>query len=100
MLRSHLLLAATAAVMLVAGQAQATQCRNAAGKFVACPSAPAAPGQRCRAANGAFVKCSAPGAKPIASMTKTTTGKTMAAKTTPGKKTTVTAAAMGKTAVH
>jgi hypothetical protein len=96
MLRSHLLLAATAAVMLVAGQAQATQCRNAAGKFVACPSAPAAPGQRCRAANGAFVKCSAPGAKPIAS----TAAQSKPGKTTTGKKTTVTAAAKGKTTVH
>lgn len=88
MLRSPMVLAAVAALILAAGQAQAAPCRDAAGKFVACPSAPAAAGQRCRAPNGAFTKCSTPGAKPVAMSAKPVAAKATAKKTT-AKKTTV-----------
>jgi hypothetical protein len=63
-----LLLAAGAA----APQAQAAACRDAAGKFIACPATP----QRCRAPNGAFVKCGTPGAKPVTAAKATTVAKT------------------------
>jgi len=51
-----------ALIFTVAGQAAAKPCRDAAGKFTACPAAATA--QRCRSASGQFVKCGAPGAKP------------------------------------
>ncbi|NYT40609.1 hypothetical protein HZY97_07560 [Sphingomonas sp. R-74633] len=40
-------------------------CRNASGKFVACPAkaTPAKP-TRCKDTKGKFVKCGTPGAKP------------------------------------
>lgn len=44
--------------------ADAAPCRNAAGKFIKCASAPAKP-TRCKGSNGKFVKCGTPGAKPI-----------------------------------
>ena len=45
------------------GIANAQQCRNASGKFIACPTS-AAPATRCKDASGKFAKCSAPGAVP------------------------------------
>lgn len=95
MLRSPLMLATIAALLLGAGQAGASQCRNAAGKFIACPAAPAASGQRCRTPNGAFAKCSAPGAKPVAASAAMTTAKAKTAKTT-----TVAAASKSTAAPH
>jgi len=47
-----------AAVGLCAGAADAKTCRNTAGKFVACPTTPAA-ASTCRDANGKFIKCTA-----------------------------------------
>lgn len=96
MLRAHFMLAATAALVLFAGQAQAAPCRDSAGKFTACPSAPAPSGQRCRTPNGAFAKCSAPGAKPVSASatTKTTTAKAKPAK---AKTTTVASASKSTT---
>ncbi len=53
---------------LVAGSAPgiaAAPCRDAKGKFIKCPKAPAKPKPtRCRDAKGHFVKCGTKGAKP------------------------------------
>jgi hypothetical protein len=60
--------AALAAVLTLAfaADAQAAACRDAKGKFVACPapaaSAAQAKGERCRNAKGKFTACPAPGA--------------------------------------
>ncbi|HWA20948.1 MAG TPA: hypothetical protein VG735_00970 [Caulobacterales bacterium] len=51
------------------GIANAQQCRNASGKFIACPTS-AAPPTRCKDASGKFAKCSAPGAVPITASVK------------------------------
>jgi hypothetical protein len=67
------ILAATLAAGLGFDAAQAAPCRNAAGKFIACPTAAASTGQRCRSASGAFAKCGTPGAKPVTLAAKTTT---------------------------
>ena len=65
-----------------AGESQAAACRDAKGKFVACPAQP----QRCRGPSGAFAKCGTPGAKPIAAAKTTTLAKTASiAKTAPTK---------------
>ena len=55
----HALTIATAVALLLgsASMAEAKQCRNAAGKFAACPAAAAA--KPCRDAAGKFVRCSA-----------------------------------------
>ena len=62
MARTSLFLAAAILVSSMAGGAQAAACRDAAGKFTACPTAAAAKGP-CRDAAGKFIKCSA-AAKP------------------------------------
>lgn len=57
---------ALAALGLVASSAPsmaATQCRDAKGKFIKCPSKPAAP-KKCRDAKGHYAKCGTKGAKP------------------------------------
>ncbi len=57
------LLAATAALMLVAGPVAAAPCKDPnTGKFAKCPAKPV----KCKNAKGQFVKCGTPGAKPIA----------------------------------
>ncbi len=56
MARTSLFLAAAILLSATAGQASAAQCRDAAGKFTACPE-PAAQKGPCRDANGKFVKC-------------------------------------------
>lgn len=43
----------------------AAPCKDAKGKFVKCPTAPAAPAVRCKDAKGKFAKCGTPGAKPM-----------------------------------
>jgi hypothetical protein len=56
--------AAAAVLLMFAGAAQAKPCRDAAGKFTACPTAPvSAANGRCRAANGQFTACPAPAAR-------------------------------------
>ena len=44
--------------------AAAAPCKDAKGKFMKCPPAPAK-GTRCKDAKGKFAKCGAPGAKPV-----------------------------------
>jgi hypothetical protein len=53
------------AIGLITGSASAfaAPCRDAKGKFVKCPPAPAK-ATRCKDAKGKFAKCSTPGAKP------------------------------------
>jgi len=65
MARTALFLAAAIALSGFASQASAAACRDAAGKFTACPTAAAAKKGPCRDANGKFIKCTA-GAKPAA----------------------------------
>lgn len=56
---------AAATLGLVAGvPAFAAPCKDAKGRFVKCPPAPAAKVTRCKDAKGKFTKCSTPGAKP------------------------------------
>jgi len=59
------LIIAFSAFGLVAGStgAIAAQCRDAKGKFIKCPTKPAAP-TKCRDAKGHYAKCGTPGAKP------------------------------------
>ena len=59
-----LLLAFTAAAMLTA-PAMSAACRDAKGKFIACPTSKAAPAKKCRDAKGHFAKCGTAGAKPV-----------------------------------
>jgi len=48
-----------------AAAAATTRCKDAKGKFIKCPPAPAAASAtRCRDAKGKFAKCGTPGAKP------------------------------------
>ena len=42
----------------------AAPCKDAKGRFMKCPPAPAKP-VRCKDAKGKFAKCGAPGAKPM-----------------------------------
>lgn len=53
------------AALSVAGAAPAlaAPCKDAKGRFVKCPTAPAKPKQ-CKL-NGKFAKCGTPGAKPV-----------------------------------
>ena len=92
MARTSLFLAAAILLSAVAGQASAAQCRDAAGKFIACPAEPAAKSGPCRDANGKFIKCPA-SAKPAGTTTAAATTKpapkgttTAAAKPAPKKK--------------
>ena len=64
----HLLLSAFLAFGLIGGVAApviAAPCKDAKGKFIKCPPAPAKPAPRCKNAKGHFAKCGTPGAKPI-----------------------------------
>ena len=58
-----LLLAACAT--LAAAPLAAAPCKDAKGKFVACPKPAAAKPMRCKNAKGHFAKCGTPGAKPM-----------------------------------
>ena len=49
----------------VAAPAFAAPCKDAKGKFIKCPAAPAKPAPRCKNAKGHFAKCGTPGAKPM-----------------------------------
>jgi hypothetical protein len=52
---------AGAVLVLFAGAAEAKPaCRDASGKFTACPAPAAAQAARCRSATGQFMKCPAP----------------------------------------
>ncbi|MEJ0022713.1 MAG: hypothetical protein WDN76_04205 [Alphaproteobacteria bacterium] len=51
------------ALVSLSGVASAEQCRNAAGKFIACPTSTAP--ARCKDASGKFAKCGTPGATPM-----------------------------------
>jgi len=53
------LVLALSAISLVAGSAPAlaAPCKDAKGKFVKCPKAPAAKPKACRDGKGHFVKC-------------------------------------------
>ena len=73
MARTSLFLAAAILLSSVAGQASAAQCRDAAGKFIACP-APTAQKGPCRDTNGKFTKC-ATAAKPAGVTTAAATAK-------------------------
>jgi hypothetical protein len=54
---------AGAVLVLFTGVAEAKPaCRDAAGKFTACPAAATAQAGRCRSATGQFTKCPAPAA--------------------------------------
>lgn len=57
-------LAASMLAMGAGGAASAAPCKDAKGKFVACPKKPAAP-VKCKNAKGKFAKCGTPGAKPV-----------------------------------
>jgi len=59
MARTSLFLAAAIFLSAVASQASAAPCRDAKGKFTACPAAAAAKSGPCRDAAGKFIKCSA-----------------------------------------
>jgi len=60
MARTSLFLAAAIFLSAVASQASAAPCRDAKGKFTACPAAAAAAKSGpCRDAAGKFIKCSA-----------------------------------------
>ena len=48
----------------LSGVAQAAPCKDAKGKFIKCPPAPAK-AKRCKDAKGKFAKCGTPGAKPV-----------------------------------
>jgi hypothetical protein len=64
----HLLLAAIGALaFLGAGSAGAAeQCRDANGRFIKCPPAPAAPAARCRdITSKRFVKCGSPNSEAV-----------------------------------
>ena len=60
---TRFLMAAAGVAMLAASPIVAAPCKDAKGKFVKCPPAPAKT-VRCKA-NGKFAKCGTPGAKPI-----------------------------------
>ncbi len=64
----NLMIAGASFAMLAAATPSlaAAPCRNANGKFVKCPTKPAAPAKatRCKDAKGKFVKCGTAGAKP------------------------------------
>jgi hypothetical protein len=66
MARTSLFLAAAILLSAATSQASAAPCRDAAGKFTACPTAAAKKGA-CRDAAGKFIKCSA-AAKPAPAM--------------------------------
>lgn len=57
-MRTFVLLAALASA--IAGSASAAPCRDAHGRFMKCPPAPA----HCRDARGRFAKCGMPGVHP------------------------------------
>ena len=62
----HFVLAAILSFGLIGGAAApalAAPCKDAKGKFIACPKPPVK-AQRCKA-GGKFAKCGTPGAKPV-----------------------------------
>ena len=69
------------ALLAVAGNASAAQCKDAKGKFIKCPPVAAATATttttaaavRCKDAKGKFIKCPAPTATTTATTTTTTT---------------------------
>ena len=67
-----LALLAAAALFASAGQASATACRDAAGKFIACPAKVTATAQKgpCRDSNGKFTKCPAKSSAAVAPASK------------------------------
>jgi len=65
MLRNLIIATASLALLgTTAAPAFAGNCRDAHGKFVACPKKAPAKSTRCKDAKGKFVKCGTPGAKP------------------------------------
>jgi hypothetical protein len=65
MIRSTLIALATLSLVAGSHASAAAPCKDAKGKFMKCPTAPAK-AVRCKDAKGKFAKCSAPGAKPVA----------------------------------
>ena len=64
-MRRALPLLLVACATLATSPLAAAPCKDAKGKFVACPKpAPAKP-MRCKNAKGHFAKCGTPGAKPM-----------------------------------
>ena len=63
----HLMISAVLAlgVLGASAPAVAAPCKDATGKFIKCPPAPAKPAPRCKNAKGLFAKCGTPGAKPV-----------------------------------
>jgi len=59
MARTSLFLAVAILLSSMASGVQAAPCRDASGKFTACPAAAAAKKGPCRDANGKFIKCTA-----------------------------------------
>ena len=68
-----LALLAAAALFASAGQASATACRDAAGKFIACPAKATTAAQKgpCRTSTGKFTKCPAKATAAAAPAAKT-----------------------------
>ncbi len=59
MTRTSLVVAAAILLSAIAGGASAAPCRDATGKFTACPTATSAKKGPCRDAAGKFIKCTA-----------------------------------------
>ena len=68
-----LALLAAAALLVSASDAGAAACRDAAGKFIACPAKATAAAQKgpCRTSTGKFTKCPAKSSAAVAPATKT-----------------------------
>jgi len=58
------MIVALSSALLFGGTAFAAPCKDAKGKFTACPKPAAAATNKCKDAKGRFAKCSAPGAVP------------------------------------
>ena len=59
------LLLAACAALGAASPLAAAPCKDAKGKFVACPKPASAKAVRCKNDKGHFAKCGTPGAKPM-----------------------------------
>lgn len=65
MLGKLMIAGASIAMLGAATPSFAGPCRDAHGKFIACPKAAPAKPTRCKDAKGKFAKCGTPGAKPV-----------------------------------
>jgi hypothetical protein len=85
MARPSLFLAAAILLSAATSQASAASCRDASGKFTACPTTTAQKGP-CRNAAGKFVKCTA-AAKPANAMSTAAAKPAMSKASAPAKAT-------------